>query len=95
MAYLDKVEITVVNVKDSVSVPGTLTIHFEQVSSNLIELYKNSNYKVPSKVVKSIHQENSSIRRKGLKPAAGSSVVTSLLPALEIMFEMLILCVMQ
>ena len=95
MAYLDKAEITVVNVKESVPVPGTLTIHVEQVSSNLIELYKNSNYKVPSKVVKSIHQENSSIRRKGLKPAAGSSVVTSLLPALEIMFEMLILCVMQ
>ena len=51
--------------------------HVEGVSSNLIELYKNSNYKVSSKVVKSIqHQENSSIR-KGLKPAAGSSVDTS------------------
>ena len=81
MAYLDKAEITVVIVKDSVPVPGTLTIHHvEQVSSNLIELYKNSNYKVPSKVVKSIqYQENSSIR-KGLKPAAGSSVGTSKLP---------------
>ena len=41
VAYLDKAEITVVNVKDSVPVPGTLTIHHvERVSSNLIELRK-------------------------------------------------------
>ena len=84
MAYLDKAEITAVNVKDSVSVPGTLTIHHvEQVSSNLIELYKNSNYKVPSKVVKSIqYQDNSSIT-KALKPAAESSVGTSKLPEIS------------
>ena len=81
VAYLDKAEITVVYVKDSVPVSGTLTIHHvERVSSNLIELYKNSNYKDPPKVVKSIqYQENSSIK-KGLKPAAGSSVGTSKLP---------------
>ena len=81
VAYLDKTEITVVNVKDSIPVPGTLQIHHvEWVSSNLIKLYKNSNYKVPSKVVKSIqYQDNSSIR-KGLKPAAESSVGTSKLP---------------
>ena len=84
VAYLEKAETTVVNVKDSVPVPGTLTIHHvEQVSSNLIELYKNSKYKVPSKVVKSIqYQENLSIR-KGLKPAAGSSVGTSKLPEIS------------
>ena len=81
MAYFDKTEITAVNVKDSVLIPGTLIIHHvDRVSSNLIELYKNLNYKVSSKVVKSIqHQMNSSIR-KGLKPAAGSSVDTSKLP---------------
>ena len=84
VAYLDKAEITAVNVKDSVPVPGTLTIHHvEQVSSNFIELYKNSNYKVPSKVVKSIqYQDNSSIT-KGLKPAAESSVGTSKLPEIS------------
>ena len=67
--------------KDLVPVPGTLTIHHvERVSSNLIELYKNLNYKVPSRVVKSIqYQENSSIR-KGLKAAAGSSVGPSKVP---------------
>ena len=84
MAYLDKAEITAVNVKDSVSVPGTLTIHHvEQVSSNLIELYKNSNYKVPSKVVKSIQYRDNSSITKGLKPAAESSVGTSKLPEIS------------
>ena len=81
MAYLDKTEVTVANVKDSVPVTGTLTIHHvELASGTLIELHKNSNYNVPSKAMKSIqYQENSSIR-KGLKPATGSSVGTSKLP---------------
>ena len=84
MAYLDKAEITAVNVKDSVPVPGTVTIHHvEQVSSNLIELYKNSNYKVPSKVVKSIQYRDNSSITKGLKPAAESSVGTSKLPEIS------------
>ena len=84
MAYLDKAEITAVNVKDSVPVPGTLTIHHvEQVSSNLIELYKNSNYKVPSQVVKSIQYRDNSSITKGLKPAAESSVGTSKLPEIS------------
>ena len=68
VTYLNKAKITAVNVKDSVPVRGTLTIHHAgQVSSNLIELdYIYSIYKVPPKVVKSIqYQENSSIR-KGL-----------------------------
>ena len=81
VAYLDRVEMTVVNVKDSVPVPGTLTIHHvERVSSNLIELYKNSNYKVSSKIVKSIQYQEISSIRKGLKTAAGSSVGTSKFP---------------
>ena len=60
LSNLYKAKITVANVEDSVPVLGTLTIHHvEWVSRNLIELYKNSNYKAPSKVVKSIqYQEN-------------------------------------
>ena len=81
VAYLDKAEILVANMKDSVPVPGTLTIYpVEQVSSNLIGLYKNSNNKVPSKVVKSIQYYENSSKRKDFKPATGSSVCTSKLP---------------
>ena len=81
MEYLDNAEITVVNIKDSVLVPGTLTIHHvERVSSNRIELSKNSNYKVPSKVVKSIQYQENSSTRKGLKSGTGPSVGTTKLP---------------
>ena len=78
VACLDNNKITVVNKEDSVPVPGTLTIHnVEQVSSNLIELYKSLNYKVPSKVVKSIQYQENSSTGKDFKPAAASSVRTS------------------
>ena len=81
VACLDNNKITVVNKEDSVPVPGTLTIHnVEQVSSNLIELYKSLNYKVPSKVVKSIQYQENSSTRKSLKSGTGSSVGTTKLP---------------
>ena len=52
---LDKNEVTYINVDDSVPVSGCLLVHnVERVAENLIDTYKNSNYKKRSKVIKSI-----------------------------------------
>ena len=53
--YLDKKKVTEINVDDSVRVPGCLSVHHvERVTENVIDTYKNSNYKKRSKIVKSI-----------------------------------------
>ena len=63
--YLDKKEVTEINVDDSVPTPGCLSVHHVKcVTENLIDTYKNSNYKKHSEIVKSIEykedQEQSS-----------------------------------
>ena len=48
-------KVTEINVDDSVPAPGCLSVHHvEHVTENLIDTYKNSNYKKRSEIVKSI-----------------------------------------
>ena len=48
-------KVTEINVDDSVPAPGCLSVHHvEHVTENLIDAYKNSNYKKRSEIVKSI-----------------------------------------
>ena len=51
--YLDKKEVTEINVDDSDPVPSCLLVHHaECVTENLIDTYKNSNYKKRSDIAK-------------------------------------------